>query len=212
MSVDNNLCIEERRTVFCLCLVEQDILERDLMFLTPLQQLALEIHFLVSQFVDVDKASHYLLLDEGLAMAVSSVKVDGTDEGFEGIARKIAVVRLVMFVSADEFVETYLCSKSSERFPLHNLASSIRQEAFSLTREVMIDNLAYDSTQDGIAKELEALVVQAVPFFVLGEHRLVHQRFLIDADVARIEAQHFMKNAIKLLILAERQPYSVYQV
>ena len=76
----------------------------------------------------------------------------------------------------------------------------------------MIDNLAYDSTQDGIAKELEALVVQAVPFFVLGEHRLVHQRFLIDADVARIEAQHFMKNAIKLLILAERQPYRVYQV
>ena len=56
------------------------------------------------------------------------------------------------------------------------------------------------------------LVGQAVPFFVLGEHRLVHQRFLIDADVARIEAQHFMKNAIKLLILAERQPYRVYQV
>ena len=112
----------------------------------------------------------------------------------------------------DEFVEAYLSCKLTESLSLNYFATSVRQEAFPLTREVMIDNLAYDSTQDGIAKELEALVVQAVPFFVLGEHRLVHQRFLIDADVARIEAQHFMKNAIKLLILAERQPYRVYQV
>ena len=182
------------------------------MLLTPFQELTLEVHLFISELVDIDKTAHYLLPDEGLAMSVSSVEIDGSDEGFEGVACKVAVVRLVVLVSADELVETYLRRQSSERFPLHNLASRIRQETFAFAREVMIDDFAYNRTQNCITKELEAFVVQAVSVFALSEHRLVHQGFLIEAYLVRIEAQHITKSAIKLLVLAEREPYRVYQI
>lgn len=173
------------------------------MLLTPLQEFALEVHFFVCQLVDVDEAAHYLLSDEGLAMAVSSIEIDGSYECLEGVTCEVAVVRLVVLVSANELVETYLCRQSSERFPLHNLASSIRQEAFSFAREVMIDYLAHDSIEDGITKELKPFVIQAIPVFALSEHRLVHQSFLIEAYLVRIEAQHITKSATKFPVLAE---------
>ena len=78
------------------------------MLLTPLQELALEVHFFVCQLVDIDEAAHYLLSDEGLAMAVSSIEIDGAYECLEGVTCEVAVVRLVVLVSANELVETYL--------------------------------------------------------------------------------------------------------
>lgn len=77
--IDDHLCVEEWRTVFCLCFVEQDVFERDLMFLTPLQQFTLEVNLLISQLVDVYEAVHYLLTDEGLAMSIAPIEIDGTD-------------------------------------------------------------------------------------------------------------------------------------
>ena len=211
-TVDDDLRVEERRTVFGLCLIQQDIFERDFMLLAPLQQLALEVHLLIGKLVDVYEAMHYLLPDEGLAMTVPSVEINSADECFEGVACEIAVVRLVVFVATNQFVETNLCRQSSERLALNDFAACVCQEAFSLAREVMIDNLAYNSIQHGIAKELETLVVDRCAAFFVGEHRLVHQRFLIEAYLVRIEAQHITKGATKLLVLAERKPYRVYQV
>lgn len=212
MAVDDNLCVEEGRAVFVFGFCKQDIFKGDFMLLAPLQEFALEVHLLVCHLVYVNETTQYLLLHEALAMAVTSVEIDGTDECFESIAGKIAVVCLIVFVAADELVETNLRCKFAECLPLDYLASGICQEAFSLAGEVMIDYLAYDSSQNGIAEKLQSLVVETVSFFAMGEHRLVHQCFLIEADVMRIEAQHIMKSAIKFLILTERQPYRVYQV
>lgn len=201
--IDDHLCVEERRTVFCLCLVEQDVLERDLMFLTPFQQFALEVNLLISQLVDVYEAVHYLLANEGLAMPIASVEIDGSDKSLESVAGKVTVVRLVVFVLADKLVESYLRCQPSERLSLHNLASCIGEEAFSLLWKVVEDYLAYNCIQNSIAKELEPLVVERRTTLGMSEHRLVHQGFLIEAYLVRIEAQHITKSATKFPILAE---------
>ena len=201
--VDDNLRAEEGRAVFRLRFIKQDVFQFHLMFLTPFQEFALEVHLFVCQLVDVDEALQYPLLHEALAMSVSSVEIDGSDEGFEGVTCKVAVVRLIVLVSADELVETYLRRQSSERFPLHNLASSIRQEAFSFAREMMENYLAHDCIEDCVAKKLEPLVIEGVSFFVMSEHRLVHQGLLIEAYLVRIEAQHITKSATKFPVLAE---------
>ena len=182
------------------------------MLLAPFQEFALEVHFLISQFVDVNEATKYLLPYEAFTILISSVKIDGTYECFEGIACKVAVVRLIMFVATNELVETYLRCQSSERFALHDLASGIGEEAFSLAGKVVIDYLAYNGIEDGIAQELQPFVVEQGTALGVCVHRLVHQGFLIEAYLVRIEAQHIMKSAIKLLVLTERKPYRVYQV
>ena len=211
-AVNDDLRVEERRTVFGLCLIKQDIFERDFVLLAPLQQLALEVHLLIGKFVDVYEAMHYLLPDEGLAMTVPSVEINSADECFEGVACEVAVVRLVLFVATNQLVETNLCRQSSQRLALNDFAACVCQEAFSLAREVMIDNLAYDSIQHSISEELQAFIVDWRAALGMSCHRLVHQGFLIEAYLVRIEAQHIMKSAIKLLVLAERKPYRVYQV
>lgn len=201
--IDDHLCVEERRTVFCLCLVEQDVLERDLMFLTPLQQFTLEVNLLISQLVDVYEAVHYLLTDEGLAMTVAPVKIDGADKSLESVAGKVAVVRLVVFVLTDKLVESYLRCQPSERFTLHDLASCIGEEAFSLLWKVVEDYLTYNGIEHSVAKELEPLVVERRATLGVSKHRLMHQGFLIEAYLVRVEAQHITKSATKFPILAE---------
>lgn len=174
------------------------------MLLTPLQQLALEVHFLIGELVDVDELTHYLLADEGLAVPIASVEIDGSDEGFESIAGKVAVVCLVLLVSADELVEAYLLSKPAKRFSLHYLASGVREEPFSLLWKVVEDYLAHHCIEHGIAQELEALVVDRRTTLGMSEHRLVHQGFLVEAYLVGIEAQHITKSATKFPVLAER--------
>ena len=124
------------------------------MLLAPLQQFALEVHFLIRQFINVDKPPHYFLLNESLAVTVASVEVNGSHKRFESIACKVAVVGLVLFVSANELVKAYLLSKPAKRFSLHYLASGIGQKAFSLTGEVMEDNFTHDGIEYRIAQKL----------------------------------------------------------
>ena len=112
-------------------------------------------------------------------------------------------MRLVVFVLADKLVESYFRCQPSERLSLHNLASCIGEEAFSLLWKVVEDYLAYNCIQNSITKELEPLVVERRATLGMSEHRLVHQGFLIEAYLVRIEAQHITKSATKFPILAE---------
>ena len=170
LASNDNLRVEERRAVFGLGLVEQDKLQRDFVLLAPFQQLALEVHFLIRQLVYVDELPHYLPFDEPLAVAVATVKVDGTDEGFECVACEVAVVHVVMFVLADKLVESYLNGQLSKRLPLYYLAAGIGQEAFPLAWEVVKDYLADDGIEHGIAQKFQPFVVEgnaALYIFIL---------------------------------------------
>ena len=145
-------------------------------------------------------------------MLVSSVEIDGADKGLESITPKVAVVRQIVLVATDEFIKAYLYRQLSQRCSLHDLASCVREETFALAGKMVEDNLADDSTKHGIAKELQSFIIDRRAALGVGCHRFVHQRLLIEAYLARIEAQHNVKSAIKLLVLAEREPYRVYQV
>ena len=41
-------------------------------------------------------------------MLIASVEIDGTDKGFKGVARKVAVMRLIVLVVTDKFVKANL--------------------------------------------------------------------------------------------------------
>lgn len=110
---------------------------------------------------------------------------------------------LVVFVLADKLVESYLRCEPSERLSLHNLASCIGEEAFSLLWKVVEDYLTYNGIEHSITKKLEPLVVEGRAALGMSKHRLMHQGFLIEAYLVRIEAQHITKSATKFPILAE---------
>ena len=77
---------------------------------------------------------------------------------------------------------------------------------------MMENDFAHNSSKDSISKELKALVVERRSALRVSGHRLVHQRFLIEAYLVGIEAQHITKSATKLLVLAEREPYPVNEI
>lgn len=143
------------------------------MLLAPFQEFALEVHFLIGNFIDVYVAMQNLLHDKALAAGIPSVQIDSTYERLESITCQIAVVRLVVFVTPDELVEAYLYCQLAERFSLDNLATSVRQEAFALAREMMEDYFTHNSVQDGIAKELQTFIVERRSALGMGKHRLV---------------------------------------
>ena len=72
---------------------------------------------------------------------------------------------------------------------------------------VGVEVFGYYAVEHGVAKKLQALVVG--PASVGHAHGLaaVHQRELVDADVARVVAGNLVYKNIKLLILYEKEPY-----
>ena len=95
----------------------------DAVFLRPFEELALEVDFLVGQSVDVDEAAEDALLDEPLAEGVAAVQVDGADEGLEGIAADVAVVRARAGAALYEAVEAQFLGQAVERGALYDLAA-----------------------------------------------------------------------------------------
>ena len=71
------------------------------------------------------------------------------------------------------------------------------------------DDVADDSVEDGIAEKLQPLVVDFLAFGVAVGNALVHQRNLIETDVVGKDAENSVQRQIKLLILSEREPYSI---
>ena len=143
------------------------------MLLAPFKEFALEVHLLTGNLVDVYVAMQYLFYDEALAAGIPSVQIDSTYERLECITCQIAVVRLVVVVTADELVETYLYCQLAERFSLDNLATSVRQEAFTLAWKMMEDYFTHYGVQDSIAQELQTFIVERRPALGMGKHRLV---------------------------------------
>ena len=69
-----------------------------------------------------------------------------------------------------------------------------------------------DSIEDGIAQELQPLIVQRLALVVALADALVHQRHLVILDVVGVEPQYGVKRRKKLLLLAERELDSINNV
>ena len=86
----------------------------------------------------------------------------------------------------DEIVDAHLHGQFVECVALHEFRSSVGEESLTLTGKMTIDDVSYRSVEDGVAQELQSLVVDGFAFFVSVHDTLVHQRQFIIADVAGI--------------------------
>ena len=66
----------------------------------------LEIEFFFRDFFEIDIWVDDTGLDEFLAVSVSFIQINGSDEGFEGIAEHVVVVRTGAHGIGDEIIET----------------------------------------------------------------------------------------------------------
>lgn len=201
--------MEIRCTLLVASLGNKGELSTKAILLAEFEQTTLEVDFHVGRLLQIHRHADDALADELLAMSEPSVEVDGSDERFECIASDVAVVALRRIVVLDKFIQTNVLCHFAQRFALNHFAACCRQETFLLIREVAIENVAHHSFQHGIAQIFQAFVVYVLSFFSLVSQRLMHHRLAIDADVVGVEAQDSKKRAIKLLVLAEKQPYRV---
>ena len=72
--------------------------------------------------------------------------------------------------------------------------------------------MSHDGIKDGIAQELQPLVVLRTTLFVPLANTLVQQSLLVKLDVVGIETQNLVESRKKLLLLSEREPYSINNV
>ena len=185
--------------------------DADAVFLSPFDEFTLVVDVGVGRLVDVDQLVHDSLLDEAHAVAVAAVEVDGTDEGFEGIAVDVVVVGLGLEVGDDELVEARVLGQLVERLALDDVAARVGEEAFGLLGEVLEDDVTHDGAEYGVAEEFQPLVVDALAL-LLHSHRLVQHGYLVGADVTRIESQYLAERTVKLPVLEERELYLCYEV
>ena len=160
-----------------------------LRLLAPLDELALVVHLLVGYLIEVEQAMEDALVDELHATGIATVEIDGTDEGFKGISTHVAIVAGTGDGGLDKFVEANLYGYAVECIALHHLRAGVSEKSFAFTLKMMIHQVAYDGSQDGIAQKLQALVVHTLAISRAGVHRLVHQRLLVVVQMAGIETK-----------------------
>ena len=85
------------------------------------------------------------------------------------------------------------------------LGTGVGEETFALAFEMVVHDVPHDGIEQGIAEELQPLIVQRLALFVALRDAFVHQRQLIVPDVAGIEPHDAVKRRKKLLLLAERE-------
>ena len=179
--------------------------------LAPLDESALEVVILLGHLVNVDMLAYDATVEETIAIAVAAVKVDGTNKSFEGIARNEAVVGAVDVGRLYEFDQSCLLGKAVETAALHNLTSHRGEEALLLAGEVMVEDIAHHSFNDGIAQVFEALIVLLLVVGTVVVDRAMHQRFAINGHLAGIEAQDAMQLAAEFLIATEKITQGIYK-
>ena len=183
-----------------------------MILLTPLQQAAFEIGFLVGYPVEVDILAQDAVPDKPLAVFVASVEIHRTDKRLKGIARHIAVVRASHKVAAYQVSQAHLVGQMTECLALDNLAPHTGKKTFSFALEVVIKDIAHHGIQYGVAQILQTLVVGKPAFSLLHRHALVCQGLAVEVYLPRIETQDTVKRTIKLPVTSERQPYRIYYV
>ena len=112
-------------------------------------------------------------------------------------------------VALDEFGESHLLSQFSQGFTAHQLRTGIGEEALALVFEMLEYNMSHHGIEQGIAQELKSFVVQGASLVVSLSATLMGQRNLIILDIVGIEANDGVKRRKKLLLLAERELYTV---
>ena len=167
--------------------------ELDAVLLAPFEELALEVDLLACHVVKVDELADDAVAYEPVAVAVATVEIDGTHEGFKGVATQIIVVGVAGGVLPDERVETRLFCQAVEGVALHEFAACGGEKAFALALVAVEDDVAGDGFEDGVAQKFEAFVVERTSLFAADVlRRFVGEGYAVELDVVGVEAEDFV--------------------
>ena len=111
-----------------------------------------------------------------------------------------------------ELVDSHFLGKFVQGVPLHELTPGVGQEALALAWEMLVYDVAHNSIEDGVAQKLKPLVVDGLALGVSSHDALVHQSQFVEADIVRIKTDDVEQRRIKLLLLTEREPYSINDI
>ena len=92
-------------------------------------------------------------------------------------------------------------------FSLDNLGTGICQVTLPLIGKMLIYDIRYDCIQNGIAKELQPLIVYMPSVVIFYQRRLVQEGLLINLDIIWIKAGNPINRQIRLLIFVFQKPY-----
>ena len=81
-----------------------------------------------------------------------------------------------------------------------------------LTLIVAVYDISHRSIEYGITQELKSLVIQGAPLVITLSTTLMGQCNLVILDIVGIEANDGVKRRKKLLLLAERELYTVNDI
>ena len=111
-----------------------------------------------------------------------------------------------------ELVDSHFLGKFVQGVPLYELAPGVGQEALAFAWEMLVYDVAHNSIEDGVAQKLKPLVVDGLALGVSSHDALVHQSQFVEADIVRIKTDDVEQRRIKLLLLTEREPYSINDI
>lgn len=63
-----------------------------------------------------------------------------------------------------QLVQTDFHGELVQRFALHDFGAGVGEEALATAFEMLIDDVAHDGVEDGVAQEFQPFVVDGAPF------------------------------------------------
>ena len=89
-------------------------------------------------------------------------------------------------------LQSHLFCQFTQSVTTDELRTGVGQETLTLAREMVVDDMSDNSIEQGIAQELQTLIVQRPALLVTTTYALVHQRLLVITDVVRVETHHLI--------------------
>ena len=99
-------------------------------------------------------------------------------------------MRRVVDLALHKFFQFHFLGQRVQCGALHEFAARVCEKSFAFAIEVMVEDVAYSSFENGIAQEFESLIVQRFSVTPFVRCRLVYQCCAIELYVSRIEAQN----------------------
>ena len=88
--------------------------ESDAVFLAPLEELALEVHFFARHRFEIEDGADDAFFDEAEGVVKTSVEVDGAHERFEGVAAEVGVVGAAVGLALNEAIDVQFLGETAE--------------------------------------------------------------------------------------------------
>ena len=178
--------MEELCAVVFVGFLFEFVFSQDAVFLRPFKEFALEVHFLVGHAVDVEQAADDAFLDKPLAVVVATVEVNSAHKRFKGVSADVVAARSRLSRRLDEAVGREFV----ERRALHDFAARAGEETLTFARVAVVDDVAHNGFEDGIAKIFQTLVVDRFTSAVAVALRFVGQCGAVKFKIVWIKSEY----------------------